>query len=87
MTREGDKLAFRLTDVFDVSDYGAPRLKTRAEFPQKGESGCTAKCYAAAREACDADPECKILCDLIDAVSGCLSTLSIAAVCAIYCNT
>ena len=46
----------------------------------------TAKCYAAAKEACDADPECKILCDLIDMATGCMASLSIATACAIYCN-
>ena len=61
-------------------------LKTKTEFPAKTDSNCTAKCYAAAKEACDADPECKILCDLIDMATGCMASLSIATACAIYCN-
>ena len=81
-----DKFALKLTEVADVFDNGIDRVKTKTEFPAKTDSNCTAKCYAAAKEACDADPECKILCDLIDMATGCMASLSIATACAIYCN-
>ena len=75
-----------MIEVADVFDNGIDRVKTKTEFPAKTDSNCTAKCYAAAKEACDADPECKILCDLIDMATGCMASLSIATACAIYCN-
>ena len=86
VTPEIDKFALKLTEVADVFDNGIDRVKTKTEFPAKTDSNCTAKCYAAAKEACDADPECKILCDLIDMATGCMASLSIATACAIYCN-
>ena len=78
VTPEIDKFALKLTEVADVFDNGIDRVKTKTEFPAKTDSNCTAKCYAAAKEACDADPECKILCDLIDMATGCMASLSIA---------
>ena len=86
VTPEIDKFALKLTEVADVFDNGIDRVKTKTEFPAKTDSNCTAKCYAAAKEDCDADPECKILCDLIDMATGCMASLSIATACAIYCN-
>lgn len=86
VTPEVDKFALKLTEVADVFDNGIDRVKTRTEFPAKTDRNCTAKCYAAAKEACDADPECRILCDLIDMATGCMASLSIATACAIYCN-
>ncbi len=86
VTPEAGKFALKLTNVVDVLDNGIDPVKTRAEFPEKTDRDCTAKCYAAAKEACDADPQCKILCDLIDMATGCMASLSIVSACAIYCN-
>ena len=74
VTPEIDKFALKLTEVADVFDNGIDRVKTKTEFPAKTDSNCTA------------DPECKILCDLIDMATGCMASLSIATACAIYCN-
>lgn len=46
---------------------------------------CTTKCYKFAKDACDADPECKFLCDLVNvALSSC--NVSIAVACGIHCS-
>ena len=51
VTPEIDKFALKLTEVADVFDNGIDRVKTKTEFPAKTDSNCTAKCYAAAKEA------------------------------------
>jgi len=43
-------------------------------------SSCTGGCYKQAKDACDADPDCKILCDNLPSCSG-----SIAVACFMHC--
>lgn len=44
---------------------------------------CTTTCYKEAKDACQGDPECNFICDLLDLAGGC--TVSIAAGCAGHC--
>ncbi|MFB6248006.1 MAG: hypothetical protein ABEL97_05495, partial [Salinibacter sp.] len=46
----------------------------------------TGECYRTAKDACDNNGDCKLLCDVLD-VAGGQCTLSIAAACFIYNNT
>lgn len=80
------KYSYKIIDVAQNEDAGFNGIKTRTEidFPKPGDSGCLEKCYKAAKDACDADPDCKFLCDMLD-VFACSATVSIAAACAIYC--
>ena len=44
------------------------------------ESSCTGKCYKQAKDACDADPDCKLACDLL---ASCVGSMAVA--CFIHC--
>jgi hypothetical protein len=46
-----------------------------------GESSCTSSCYKKAKDACDADGDCKILCDLLPSCNS-----SIVVSCFLHCS-
>lgn len=79
------KYSFKISDVVSTEgNFNSIKTRSEIDFPKPGDIDCTAKCYKAAKDACDSDYNCKYLCDLLD-VFFCSATISIAASCQVYC--
>ena len=64
-----------------ASQYYA--LKFTEDASHARMNSCTGDCYKMAKDACDGDGDCKLLCDLLDIMGHC--TISIAVACFIHC--
>ena len=70
-----------------IDEVAMPSIKTKStiEFPtsDEGWKKCFIECYKVASDACEGDPQCDFLCDLVNLGAGC--TISIMLACGIYC--
>ena len=66
----------------DSSQYYA--LEFSENLSNARMNSCTGDCYKMAKDACDGDGDCKLLCDLLD-IAGGQCTISIAVACFIHC--
>jgi hypothetical protein len=76
----------KLTYVDDMEwIFDEPDDMSYAPWPSSGPGWwkCTADCYKWAKDVCDGDSECKLVCDLVDLGGGC--TISVSVGCGIYC--
>ena len=60
------------------AEQGSTNIKSNSI--SANTSNCTTLCYKKAKDACDADPDCKFLCDNLPSCSG-----SIAVACFMHC--
>ena len=72
--------------IVDVSYTEKPQIKAGTEWPSEDEGyiTCVAKCLKIAQDACNADPECNLMCTVGDFfLESC--TAAIVSACAIHC--
>jgi hypothetical protein len=76
----------RIDRVGDV-EISTPRLKGGVEWPSPDDGwwSCTTDCCSYCQDACQGDPECGFLLDLVDGLGTYTGSLSIVAACAAYC--
>jgi hypothetical protein len=70
---------YKISDLSDVSYQTNNKIKSNSNTAN-ASNNCTSSCYKRAKDACDSDPDCKILCDNIPSCSG-----SITVACFMHC--
>ena len=87
---EGGGFTHKVKDGLPIKKVDLEGLGKYGEDQSEDESDCldcgTGECYRTAKDACDNNGDCKLLCDVLD-VAGGQCTLSIAAACFVYNNT
>lgn len=69
----------KLVSYEEVEIVSGFKIKASSTKSQ-AESSCTGTCYKRAKDACDADADCKLLCDILPSCNG-----SIAVACFLHC--
>jgi hypothetical protein len=69
---------YKISNLYDSNNQS--NNKTKSNSISTNGSNCTTSCYKKAKDACDADPDCKFLCDNLPSCTG-----SITVACFMHC--